>query len=89
MTLEDYDKAIGIYNKLVSLAPVKNEVFYNLGVCYGRQDRLVWAHYYFGIYFKQLKEPQKAQFHFQKSLDLAKDDPLMQTRIKKAIQGML
>jgi tetratricopeptide (TPR) repeat protein len=85
MDQEDYEEAVGIYDKLATMAPVKNEVFYNLGVCHGRQNRLVWAHYYFGIYFKQRKEPEKAQFHFKKSLDLAKDDPIMQTRIKKAM----
>ena len=88
MNQEEFDKAVRIYEKMAIMTPVRNEVYYNLGVSYGRQNRLTLAHYNFGIYFTALKEAQKAQFHFQKALDLAKDDPIMQTRIKKAMQGI-
>ncbi|MBN1847431.1 MAG: M48 family metalloprotease [Deltaproteobacteria bacterium] len=86
MNQESFDEAIRIYEKLISMKPVKDEVYHNLGVAYGRQDRLALAHYHFGIYFTVQKESQTARFHFQKALDMAKDDPIMQTRIKKALQ---
>lgn len=88
MNMEEYPKAINLYEKLIQMMPVKNEVFYNLGVSYGRADRLALAHYYFGIYFMKLKEIQKARFHFQKAMALSSNDPIFQTRIKKEMQRL-
>ncbi len=87
MNMEEYPKAIHLYEKLIQMMPIKDEVFYNLGVSYGRVDRLGLAHYNFGIYFKKLKEIQKARFHFEKAIALSSDDPIFQTRIKKEMQG--
>ncbi|MFC1820456.1 M48 family metalloprotease [Thermodesulfobacteriota bacterium] len=84
--LEEYSKAISIYERLASMEPVKNEVFYNLGVSLGRLDRLGFAHYHFGIYFKKLNKKQKADFHFQKAKELSGNDPLLMDRLRKAME---
>ena len=68
------------------MEPVQNEVFYHFGVSLGRQKRLGLAHYYFGIYFKRLKEKEKADFHFQKARELSGGDPLLLERISKAME---
>lgn len=86
--LEEYSKAIPIYERLALMAPVKDEVFYNLGVSYGRAERLALAHYYFGIYFTRNKEVSKARFHFQKSESLAGNDQAMKSRIHEAMKGL-
>ena len=88
MNTEEYNQAVRLLEMLTHMKPVKNDIYYNLGVSYGRQNRLILAHYNFGIYFKALREAQKAKFHFQKALDLSKNDPIIQTRIKKAMQGL-
>ena len=62
--LEDYSKATVFYERLVSMRPVKDEVFYNLGVCYGRQEKLALAHYNTGLFFQRTFNFQKARYHF-------------------------
>lgn len=85
--LESYAKAIRIYERLASLEPVKDEVLYNLGISYGRQNRLALAHYYFGIYFKRLREMSKAEFHFQRAEDLSGNDEALRRKIHDAMKG--
>jgi beta-barrel assembly-enhancing protease len=82
--LEEYSRAVTILESLASVNPVKNEVYYNLGVSLGRMDRLGPAHYYFGLYFKNLGERQKAAFHFQKAREYAGSDASLRERIDKA-----
>jgi tetratricopeptide (TPR) repeat protein len=86
--MEEYREAIPIFEKLTSMEPVKDEVFYNLGVSYGRLNSLALAHYNFGIYFKKVRKIGKALFHFQKAADLSKNDPALQRRINKAKEGL-
>jgi len=87
--IEEYSKAVRIYNRLISMKPVKDEVFYNLGLSYGRQDKLPLAHYNFGIYFKRLKKPQKARFHFRKAEELSSNDPALKGRIRIKMKDLL
>jgi predicted Zn-dependent protease len=86
--LGQYPKATHLLEKLASLNPVKNEVFYNLGVAYGKQDRLALAHYNFGIYFKRLGKMDEAKFHFQKAGALSQNDPTLKRKIRKATKGL-
>ena len=65
------EKALRVFKKLSYLKPVRNNVYYHLGVCYGRDNQLALAHYNFGIYFKNSGRFQKAMFHFQKAKKLA------------------
>jgi predicted Zn-dependent protease len=86
--LEEYDKAIVFYERLASMKPVKDEVYHNLGVSYGKKGRLALAHYYFGIYFLGIGEVQKAKFHFQKSDELAANDPALKNRVRQATESL-
>ncbi|UCF57604.1 MAG: M48 family metalloprotease, partial [Deltaproteobacteria bacterium] len=78
--LEEYQKAIRLYERLTSMNLVKDEVFYNLGLSYGREGEFAHAHYNFGIYYKRLGRREVAKFHFQKAADLSKNDPALQGR---------
>ena len=84
--LEKYGKAIRLYERLALMKPVRVEVYYNLGVSYGRENRLALAHYNFGIYFKRLGRTEKARFHFEKASALSKNDPALKSRIRKAMK---
>lgn len=88
MNLDDYAKAIVFYERLASLRPVKDEVFYQLGVSYGRENKLALAHYNFGVYFKRLRQMEKARFHFLKAEELALNNPALKSRIQDAKEGM-
>ena len=87
--LEEYRKAILIYERLTSMKPVKKEVYYNLGVSYGRRDRLARAHYNFGLYFKMMNRIDKALFHFRKANGLSKNDSALRGRINEAMKDLL
>lgn len=80
--IEEHSKAIRIFERLLLLKPVKDETYYNLGVSYGRENRLALAHYNFGIYFKRLGERNKAMFHFNKAEELAKGDAVLARKIR-------
>ena len=81
--MEEYKEAGRVYERLVVMAPVKDEVFYNLGIVYGRQDKLGLAHYNFGIYSKRLKQRNEADFHFKKAEEFSKRNPGLIKKIKK------
>jgi predicted Zn-dependent protease len=86
--LEEFSKAAEIYERLTFMEPVKDHLFYNLGMTYGKEDRLALAHYNFGIYFKRINRIQESRFHFQKARELAGNDSALQEKIKKAMEGM-
>lgn len=86
--LEEYDKAILFYERLASMKPVRAEVYHNLGVSYGRQGKLALAHYYFGVYFSGIGEMKNARFHFQKSEELAANDPALKNRVRQAAESL-
>lgn len=85
--LEQYPKAIRILERLNSLKPGHEEVYYHLGICYGRQNRLALAHYYFGLYFKAAGRFQTARFHFEKARKLAQGDPVLMEKIRSAMKS--
>lgn len=81
-------KALRIFKKLSYLKPVSNNVYYHLGVCYGREKQLALAHYNFGIYFKNSGRFQKAMFHFQKAKGLASKNAALLEKIRKETEGV-
>ncbi len=86
--LKEYARAVRIYERLLTMDPVQDEVSYNLGICYGRMDRLGLAHYHFGIFFMKSGSPSKARFHFQKAEELGSHDTSLLNRINKAREDL-
>jgi predicted Zn-dependent protease len=86
--LEKYEQAIPLLERLCLWRAVRAEVYYHLGICYGRLNRLALAHYNFGIYFKRIGKMEKARFHFQKANELGGKDPGLGQRIQKEMQGL-
>ncbi|MBW1817376.1 MAG: M48 family metalloprotease [Deltaproteobacteria bacterium] len=77
--------AVHFYERVTALPGYnKPDVYYQLGLCYGKENRLARAHYNFGLYFKELRQPPKAEFHFRKARELAVDDPVLQRKIEEA-----
>jgi predicted Zn-dependent protease len=81
-----YQEAINLLKRLASINPGRNEVYYHLGISYGRQNKLALAHYNFGLYFKALGEVKKAHFHFQKAKELAQNDMDLLKKIRTAME---
>jgi len=86
--LELYSQSSRIYERLTFLPPVKDTVYYNLGLVYGRQGKLDLAHYNLGIYFTKLRRREKAFFHFKKAKELAKSKPELNEKIDKALMDL-
>jgi beta-barrel assembly-enhancing protease len=86
--LEDYRKSVVFLERLASMTPVKDEVYYHLGMSYGREGKLAQAHYNFGVYFKKTGIVEKARFHFQKAEELAGSDRLLRNRIETEREGL-
>jgi predicted Zn-dependent protease len=86
--LEDYSKATVFYERLVSMRPVKDEVFYNLGICYGREGKLAIAHYNTGLYFQRTFDFKTARYHFLKADQLAGNDQGLKNRIHEALKTL-
>ena len=84
--LDRYDNAIHIFERLASVTPVKNKVYYHLGISYGRKNRLLLAHYNFGLYFKKIGQTKNAKFHFRKAEDLSRNNPALQEKIRRAMK---
>ena len=87
--LELYEQALRIYKKLIFLPPVKDIVYYNLGVAYGRQGKLALAHYNLGKYFTKLRRKEKARFHFKKAQESTEGDQVLLEKIDKALKELL
>jgi len=87
--LERYVQASRIYERLTFLPPVKDMVYYNLGLVYGRQgNKLALAHYNLGIYSNKLRKKEDALFHFKKAKELAESKPALKEKINKALKGL-
>jgi predicted Zn-dependent protease len=86
--LEEHSQAIRLYERLLLMKPVKDEVYYDLGVSYGRENRLALAHYNFGLFFKHTGERKKATFHFQKAEELSKGDPGLASKIQSEMKQL-
>jgi tetratricopeptide (TPR) repeat protein len=85
--LDANDKAIPIFERLSVLKPVSLEVYYQLGVSYGRSNQLGRAHYNFGIYYLKIGNLKEAKFHFTKASGYGKNDPVLKRRINEAMKG--
>jgi beta-barrel assembly-enhancing protease len=85
---EEYPKAIEIYERLTFMEPVKDDVFYNLGLSLGREDNLGLAHYNFGLYFKRQGKVETAEFHFKRAGELAGNNQALLDKIKKETEDM-
>ncbi len=86
--LEDYAKAIHVYEKLKTIRPVQDGLFYKLGIAYGRKNQLAAAHYHFGLYFKRLNDKKKAQYHFEKAAGFAGHASAWKDRIDRAMKDL-
>jgi len=86
--LEQYSQAAKIYERLTFLTPVKDMVYYNLGLVLGRQGNLALAHYNLGIYSTKRKEKEKALFHFKKAEELASHDAALREKINRALKDL-
>lgn len=86
--LERHSEAAELYERLTFLPPVKDRVYYNLGLVYGRQGSLALAHYNLGIYFARLGKVNQSLFHFRKAEELATDKPALKEKIRDALEQL-
>ncbi|MGD9161382.1 MAG: M48 family metalloprotease [Desulfobacteraceae bacterium] len=84
--IEEYNKAINIYEKLKLMEPVADNIFYNLGYSYGKENKLGLAHYNFGLFNERLKNMREANIHFNVAKKHAADNPELLKKIEESMK---
>ena len=64
-----YEKALEYYRALEKTELDDEEVYYSIGMAYGKLKDMGNSHYYFGIYSKKQKKIDTALFHFKEALN--------------------
>jgi tetratricopeptide (TPR) repeat protein len=86
--LEQYEKALRVFERLASFKPVKDEVYYHLGFCYGRLNKLAFAHYFLGLHCMRLHQGKEARIHLQKAERLSEQYPALTKKIREAMDKL-
>ena len=60
-----YDKALECYKALETLDAADTEVYYGIGIIYGKMKNLIPYHYYMGLYFQKQGKNDTSLFHFR------------------------
>lgn len=81
--MEDYEQAVKYFERLAAIGTHKYDVFYQLGIAYGRLDQLARAHYNFAKYFSTLSQTEEAIFHFRKAEEFAEGNSVLMERIER------
>jgi tetratricopeptide (TPR) repeat protein len=63
-----YEKALEYYRALEKTELDDEEIYYSIGMAYGKLKEIGPSHYYFGIYFKKQNKKDTALFHFKEAL---------------------
>jgi len=63
-----YEKAIEYFHVLEAAELEDEEIYYSIGMVYGKLKEMGDSHYYFGIYFKKQRKIETALFHFKEAL---------------------
>ena len=79
-----YQDAIDAFEKTIRLYPMYTSAYHDLGMSYGKLDKLSYAHYYLGIYYKRIVDLKNADFHLQKALAMM-NDPAKRDEIEKML----
>jgi len=82
---DKYKKATDIYEKLKLMKPVEDDIFYNLGYSYGKENKLGLAHYNFGLFYERLKHMREASIHFNVAKKHAMGNPDLLRKIEEAM----
>ncbi len=84
MEMKRYHDATDTFEKTIGLYPKYTLVYQQLGLSYGKLNKLSYAHYYLGIYNKRIAKLKTAELHLQKAL-ATMDDPGKRDEIKKML----
>ncbi len=68
-----FKDAADAFEKLISLYPYYAQAYYFLGETYGKLERLNYAHFYLGVYYKMILDYKNAVFHLERALKTMDD----------------
>ncbi len=69
-----WDQSLSLYRQVLELDPQRVEIYYDLGVIYGKKGLLGPAHENFGLYFQKKGNRETALFHFRKAWEYYQDE---------------
>ena len=68
------------------MPPVEDDILYNLGFSYGKENKIGLAHYNFGLFYERSQNMKEAQFHFKEAKRKSADDPELLKKIEDSIK---
>ena len=80
-----YDKALKCYQALETLDPTDHEIYYSIGMIYGKMKDIIPHRYYMGLYFQKQGKMDTALFHFREGLKHCVGNDLFCEDIRKAM----
>ncbi|MBN1548855.1 MAG: M48 family metalloprotease [Syntrophaceae bacterium] len=81
-----YEKALEYYRALERTDLDDEEIYYSMGMAYGKLKAMGDSHYYFGIYFKKQNKNDTALFHFKEALKYFTINDLRYQNIEREIR---
>ena len=81
-----YEKALEYYRALEKKELDDEEVYYSMGMIYGKLKDMGNSHYYFGIYFKKQRKTETALFHFKEALKYYPENDFRAQDIQREIR---
>lgn len=80
------EEAIEHYLRAVEIRPLSADAHYQLGVLYGKNEKLGPAHYHLAMSFLANDDPQKTMQHFKKSISFFGEDTADAKRVKREMR---
>lgn len=84
----NFQEAIELYLRVKRLKADYVDVYYNLGIAYGKKGLLGEAHRNFGCFFKLKGKLDSALFHFKKALKYLKEGSKERREVLREINGI-
>ena len=87
-SLGNYQAAIDLYQRLDEREIEDSDLLYNMAIAYGKTNRPIESHFYFGRHFKKKNRRDSSLFHFREALKFAPEGSDWSRRIAKEIDEL-
>ena len=83
-----YDKALECFLAIKTLDPSDHEIYYSVGIVYGKMKDMLPHRYYMGLHFQKQGRNDTARFHFNEGLKYCADNEYFCEKIREAMEAM-
>jgi tetratricopeptide (TPR) repeat protein len=83
-----YDKALECFLSIEALDPADHEIYYSIGIVYGKMKDMIPHRYYMGLYFQRQGRNDTALVHFNEGLKYCTGNNSFCGDIRKAMESI-